>query len=79
MIQMSDLAKQIADGLIVEDEIELAKMAAMVPTLVKALKEITLACAAAETCLSDASELISRLVIAESQIDNISEIQRKRG
>lgn len=79
MIQLSSLAEQIADGLIVEDEVELAKMAAMVPTLVAALKEVTLACAAAETCISDASELISRLIITEPQLDNISKIQRKRG
>lgn len=61
MINFTDLRAQIEDGLILEDELELAKLAAVVPNLVISICNIIEACRKAEVVLQDTIKVLSEV------------------
>lgn len=72
MINFTDLRAQIEDGLILEDELELAKLAAEVPSLVNSLCGIIEACRNAEVLLAGTIKVLSEIQ-GNFDKDNISD------
>lgn len=61
MIDFTELRAQIEDGLILEDELELAKLAVLVPDLVRSMEVIVQANRDAEAVLLNALDVLSKI------------------